>query len=55
MKVKITFTLELDEAAQEAWMTDYGVERKDLREDVRRYFTPCGGTYPEMDLGVKLV
>lgn len=37
MKVRIVFSVELSEEAQQAWMQAYGVEKGDLREDVKRH------------------
>jgi hypothetical protein len=38
MKVRLTVTIELDDAAQEAWMLNYGVEKNEIRNDVKRHF-----------------
>lgn len=35
MKVQIKVTVEVDPAE---WMSEYGCERDEVREDVRRYF-----------------
>ncbi|MFI6495989.1 hypothetical protein [Nonomuraea typhae] len=36
--VSVTIKVTLDEAAQESWMESFGVEREELRDDVKRYF-----------------
>lgn len=36
MKVKLTITVEVD---AEAWMTEYGINKTELRDDVRAYIT----------------
>lgn len=36
MKVQIKVTVEVDPAE---WMSEYGCERSEVREDVRAYFT----------------
>lgn len=37
MKVRMVLTVTLNDAAQEAWMENYGVSRDEIREDVKRY------------------
>lgn len=34
MKVRVAFTVEVDE---QAWMTAYGIDRKDVRADINEY------------------
>lgn len=36
MKVRITTTVEVD---PDAWAADFGVDRKEVRDDVRAYFS----------------
>lgn len=38
LTVSVTIKVTLDEAAQEAWLENYGIERSELRADVKRYF-----------------
>jgi len=56
MKVRISFTVELDSEAQEAWMENYGDSKEELRERVKAYFeNAVYESVPVQDLGVKVV
>jgi len=36
MKIKVCITLDVD---PDAWMSDFGIDRDEVRDDVRAYFT----------------
>jgi hypothetical protein len=37
MKIRFAATLEIPAEGVDAWLTEYGVDRDEIREDVRRY------------------
>jgi hypothetical protein len=37
LKISITVTAEVNEAAAQAWMYTFGVEPRDLRNDIKTY------------------
>lgn len=48
MKVRVEFTIDID---PEAWAEEYGVERSEVREDVKQHFV-SDAFMSAADLGV---